>query len=274
MIYFCTREELKDFSNSGLEPYSEVLASHIFCKLGYGIPYKLVKFRGKVASKCKLFNTEDVGFISYYQIPKRSHDIGVTFKFYEEHGWLDLLYGMIVCDAIVFNTDRHFGNFGFLFNTQTLELLRPAPCFDYNLALFLMEVNDAFASTNDFIKKYKPSLGTAFVSSARSALTSELRSKLIALRGFEYPDISDEKFTKERIDWLTQLSNQQIDKILGNDKTDVYASPNKNGISNIYKYRLKYQMTEEQFDSDVPRLFDSLRIDNMGDLEIKIASLL
>lgn len=52
-------------SNAGLEPYCEVLASQIFSKMRVGIRYDLVRFRGKVASKCKLFNNEDVSFIPY-----------------------------------------------------------------------------------------------------------------------------------------------------------------------------------------------------------------
>lgn len=262
------------FSNAGLEPYSEVLASFIFYKLGIGIPYELVHFHKKVASKCRLFNNEKVGFVPYAVVQNANDSLAEIVKMYSTNGWLDDLYGMIVCDAIVFNTDRHMGNFGFLFDTETLELLCPAPCFDYNLALFPMEVNDAFADVNAFINKYTPKLGDRFVVTAREALTSELRSRLIALRGFEYPDISDDKFTKSRIDWLTQLSNQQIDKLLDVDKTDVYISPNKDAISNIYRYQIQNHMTQEQFQDDVPRLMKLFGIQHMAELEEKIVDLL
>ena len=262
------------FSNAGLEPYSEVLSSFIFDKLGCGIKYDLVNFRGKVASKCKLFNSDTVGFVPYAVSSGGSADVGVVVEYYASHGWLDYLYNMLVCDAIVFNTDRHTGNFGFLFDVDTLELLKPAPCFDYNLSLFPMEINDAFADTNAFVNNYTPKIGDKFVSIAQGALTVEIRSKLVALRGFEYPDISDDKFTKKRIDWLTKLSNQQIDKILGIDKTNVYVSPNTDAISNIYKYRIKNRMTEEQFQQDVPRLMKLFGIKHMSELEEKIVDLL
>lgn len=262
------------FSNAGLEPYSEVLASEVFNRLNVGIPYELVHFRGKVASKCKLFNDDSHGFVAYIDVVGQATNLQSVANFYDQRGWGDALRNMLVCDAITFNTDRHFGNFGFMFDTETLELLEPAPCFDYNLSLFPMEVADAFADVNMFINSYTPKLGDEFVSIARGALTSEMRSKLINLRGFEYPDISDEKFTKDRIDWLTKLSNQQIDKILGIDKTDAYISPNKNALSNIYKYRIRNNMTEDQFREDVPRLMKLFGIQHMSELEERIAELL
>lgn len=262
------------FSNAGLEPYSEVLASFIFDSLGVGIPYTLVKFRGKIASKCQLFNDAKTGFVAYMDAIGQMDEVQNVAAEYDRRGWGDAIRDLWVCDAITFNTDRHFGNFGFMFDTDTLELLGPAPGFDYNLALFPMELNDAFADTKSFVQSYTPKIGSNFVEVAKDSLTSSMRSKLINLRGFEYPDISDEKFTKDRIDWLTKLSNQQIDKILGIDKTDVYISPNKNAISNIYKYKIQNNMTEDQFREDVPRLMKLFGIQHMSELEERIAELL
>lgn len=39
-------------------------------------------------------------------------------------------------DVIVCNTDRHFGNFGFLVDNRTIQIVAPAPLFDHGNALF------------------------------------------------------------------------------------------------------------------------------------------
>ena len=43
---------------------------------------------------------------------------------------------MLVLDAIIYNTDRHFGNFGFLINSDTNEIIDFAPLFDHGNSLF------------------------------------------------------------------------------------------------------------------------------------------
>lgn len=262
------------FSNAGMEPYSECLASQIFEAMKAGIYYDVVNYRGKKASRCRLFTNENVGFVPYSAFAQDTDTLIDVTRFYQNYFDIERLKRMLVCDAITFNTDRHFGNFGFLYNTDTLDLIEPAPSFDFNLALFPMEVNDAFADVNLFIPKYTPKLGDDFVEVAKAVLTSDVKSDLINLKGFEYIYEGDEKFTKNRVDWLTNLSNQQIDRILGTTTVSMYTSPNKDYVSNIYKYRLRNKMTEEDFMKDVPRLMKLFGISHMNELEERIVELL
>ena len=43
---------------------------------------------------------------------------------------------MIVFDVLIANKDRHYGNFGFLVDNETNELLCPAPIFDSGYCAF------------------------------------------------------------------------------------------------------------------------------------------
>ena len=43
---------------------------------------------------------------------------------------------MLILDALIFNTDRHFGNFGFLVDNKTNQIVAPAPLFDHGNSLF------------------------------------------------------------------------------------------------------------------------------------------
>lgn len=97
---------------------------------------------------------------------------------------------------------------------------------------------------------------------------------MLNLRGFEYPDISDEEFPKLRIDWLTQLSNQQIDKILGKDTSPAYINPTSAGTTNTYRYMLKFNMTAEQFREDATLLTKALGVSTAAELEDRIVDLL
>lgn len=259
------------FSNSGMEPYSEVAASYVFETLKSGVKYTLTLYRDKVASVCDLFCNEDVGFIAYGDIYS---DCANVIQSYINFGVEEALYRMLVCDAITFNTDRHMWNYGFLFDTDTLRILSGAPAFDYNLSLFPMEDTDALTDVNAFIHDYVPKLGDKFIPTAQAVLTSDIRSDLVNLKGFEYPDICDDKFTKRRLDCLTKISNQQINKILGNDTSSVYINPLTEAVTNCYKYRLKNHMNQEQFEADVPRLMKLFGIQHMSELEEKIVDLL
>lgn len=271
---FMYKRGTEKFSNSGNEPYSEVLASQVFATLKAGIPYILDTYDGKVVSKCKLFTSENVGYIPQHRLIKYDQSFEERLQQYDAYVNSELFRRILICDAITFNTDRHAGNFGCLFNTDTMELIGTAPGFDYNLSLFPMEVNDAFADVNSFVHKYTPSQGVDFVKTARYVLTDSIRNDLLNLRGFEYKLDGDEKFSKERAKWLSILSNEQIDNILGQTKVPMYSSPNKDSISNLYRYRIKNHMSEEDFQKDVPRLMKLFDIQHMSELEEHIVELM
>lgn len=49
---------------------------------------------------------------------------------------------MVLFDSLIFNYDRHFGNFGFLKNNYTNEYCRPFPIFDNGSGLFAYAMPD------------------------------------------------------------------------------------------------------------------------------------
>ena len=61
-------------------------------------------------------------------------------------GYADAIRDMLVFDALIYNEDRHFGNFGLLRNSHTGEVIAPAPLFDNGLSLF------SFAMLNDYVQ--------------------------------------------------------------------------------------------------------------------------
>ena len=130
-------------SGLGQEPYNEVVATNLHKRLlkrGEYVKYALKTKGNSIYSVCSNFLNNNEEFIPaiwvsnmYFQ---KTHES--TYSHYvncckllgaAEKDVKDHLSKMIVCDAILSNTDRHFRNFGIIRNVDTLEC-KPAPIFD------------------------------------------------------------------------------------------------------------------------------------------------
>ena len=106
---------------------------------------------------------------------------------------------MIVFDAVICNTDRHYGNFGLLIDSRTREIMAPAPLFDHGNALFNYAGEENWASEEvlqNYIDTLVPVAYPDFIEEAKKVMTTELRGKVRSLldlhiekRGrINYPD--------------------------------------------------------------------------------------
>ena len=175
------------YANAGFEPYSEVLAAEVLQAASIDhVPYTIENFHGKLASKCPLFASEKVGFVSAHRFFDGPFDVEDVLAFCDAHGGDESFREMIVMDAVMANVDRHAGNYGFLVDNETGEILRMAPLFDQNMAcLPMMMEHDDF---DEYLSMIGPKIGASFVSIARALITSDIRAKLVALKDFEYTD--------------------------------------------------------------------------------------
>ncbi len=175
------------YANAGFEPYSEVLAAQLLeaAKVPH-VPYSVVKFHGQLACKCPLFTSEQEGFVSAHRFFNRIFDVDDMLQFCAAHGCEESFREMIAMDAVMANVDRHAGNYGFMVNNDTGEVLRMAPLFDHNMAcLPMMMEGDDF---DWYLSMIGPKIGTGFIPIARELMTPQIRSKLVALKDFEYTD--------------------------------------------------------------------------------------
>ncbi|MEC4183505.1 hypothetical protein VJ918_01660 [Adlercreutzia sp. R21] len=175
------------YANAGFEPYSEVLASDLLeaARIDH-VPYTVEMHHGKLASKCPLFTSEETGFVSAHRFFDGPFDVEDMIAFCREHGGEEAFREMVVMDAVMANVDRHAGNYGFLVDNATGEILRMAPLFDQNMAcLPTMMEHDDF---DEYVSLIGPKIGSDFVIAARKLITADIRTKLIALKDFEYAD--------------------------------------------------------------------------------------
>ena len=121
---------------------------------------------------------------------------------------------MCVLDALTLNPDRHYGNFGFLFDNQTMAISGMAPVFDNNRALFPELDEDKLAAPDWYIERCRPKLGRDFIITARGLLTDEIRADLEKLRGFRFENHPRLPISEARLDLLRELVQRQLDQIL------------------------------------------------------------
>ena len=200
------------FANSGFEPYSEKLASDLLqaAKVKH-VPYSLIKFHDKLASKCPLFTSEEKGFVSIHRFFEGNFDIDDALEFCAKHNSEERFREMVVFDGVIGNLDRHAGNYGFLVDNDTGEILELAPLFDHNMSClpYMMEQDDF----DDYLSQIGPKIGIDFVDIAKTLITAEIRAKLIELKNFQYEDPGFE-YPEWKLEAVNHLKDVQIKAIL------------------------------------------------------------
>lgn len=92
------------------------------------VQYDLENWKGILASKCMLFTDINTSFVPVGRIIKRS-TLKVCLDNYKSLGdvFYEQLCSMLVFDAVIYNEERHFGNFGILRDNHTGQIVSPAP---------------------------------------------------------------------------------------------------------------------------------------------------
>lgn len=181
-------------SNTGREPTSEVLAYQVGKHAGFNvIDYSLRKWNkgGKnFYSVCELFTSKKQSYISIGRIIKTG-GIAKVREYFEKLGkdFTDSLNEMIVFDAIICNTDRHFGNFGVLIDNKTNKVIKMAPLFDHGNSLFNFASKDVWKSKKEFdayVDAQKPVVYDDFMVEAKKYLTKKIKEKVKKLFNFKF----------------------------------------------------------------------------------------
>lgn len=206
-------------SNTGNEPYSEFYACQIGRMLGINIvPYSLSKWKDTLCSTCELFTSKDISFVPVGRIV-RSGGIAAVKEYYKGLGaeFENALNDMLVFDALIFNTDRHYGNFGFLIDSRTNRIAAPAPLFDHGNSLFNFAGADALKSRESLLKYAKaqmPCVYDDYVAEARKALTHERRNAVRRLLDLKLPRHGRYNLSNERLSLIEYAVSQRAAELL------------------------------------------------------------
>lgn len=206
-------------SNTGCEPYSEYYAAQIAETMGINsVSYNLSKWKGELCSVCDLFTSKDYSYLPIGRMVTVGGMEAVR-EYYQSLGkeYIDALNTMLVFDAVIFNTDRHFGNFGFMVNNKTNKITASAPLFDHGNALFNYAGRDDlenFAALEAYAATLMPCTYDDFTGTAKKALTPELREGLRHLLDFKFKKHPRYNLPDKRLKLLEQFVRKQARVLL------------------------------------------------------------
>ncbi len=204
--------------NTGYEPYSEFFATQLLNKLNYyHVNYYLDKWKCMIVSVCPLFTSKEC---SYVQIGDLIDNIDIikTANYFYEQGYFDDFSNMILFDALVMNTDRHFGNFGLIRHNKTGKFISMAPIFDNGNTLLSMELPTDLENREKVIE----------------IITA--KEKNISFYGISYDDLVLKFCNKKHIKDLNLLANFKfnIDEKYG------FSKKRMDNLSFMIRYRAKH----------------------------------
>ena len=174
--------------NAGREPYSEFYASQIAQHMQlHHVHYDLVKWKNILASRCKLFTDINTAYIPVGYIVK-SGGLKACLDFFASvsDNALDEIKSMLVFDALIYNEDRHFSNFGVLMNSRTCKFIGAAPVFDNGISLFNYALHDDYFNLQDYSKTRLSYYGIPFENICSQVLDEKQRKELKRMIGFRF----------------------------------------------------------------------------------------
>lgn len=201
-------------ANTGKEPYSEFYAAQVAAAMGIPhVTYGLSKWKGQLCSTCELFTSKDISFIPASTLISTSK-ISQIIDWFDDHGWKNDLADMLVLDAIIRNTDRHLGNFGFLVDNHTNQLLRPAPIFDNGLSLYCYVMDNDLNNLSEQEKTLTPALYADFDEVALHVIGQKQKQELRHLLTFKFKKHSRYNLSDERIKMLESAIQGKVRYLL------------------------------------------------------------
>ncbi|MDR1862227.1 MAG: hypothetical protein LBQ41_04350 [Candidatus Ancillula sp.] len=202
------------------EPLSEVLAYEIAKQLEFNCvkyEYEERKRNDEILSysSCDNFSSEDFSFLPAYSLAEYGtlKNRENTELINEQFGFTKQFNQMALLDALTFNNDRHYNNFGYMYDSNTGKITDFSPIFDTGQSLFYKtpEANiDRDFEDIFLVKDLRTRLNFIDMLKQQNVkITSETFAKLdISLIGKEF----EGKFP-ERIETIRKAIDIQVGKI-------------------------------------------------------------
>lgn len=206
-------------SNAGREPYCEYYASQIAETMQLNaVHYDLENWKGITASKCALFTNKD---ISYVPIGRIVHTGGIQkcLEYYDSLGqeFGEQIRSMLVFDALIYNEDRHFGNFGVLRDNNSGKIIAPAPIFDNGLSLLCYAGKDdlvSFSALEEYAKTRTTPYRLSFEEVCAAVMGTKQKEQLRRMIGFHFKRHTSLNFSEAHLQMLEKLLEVRVRKLL------------------------------------------------------------
>lgn len=202
-------------ANTGNEPYSEFYASQVAQAMGLdAVAYELENWKGILASRCKLFTDINTAYIPIGRIV-REGGLKACLEYYRQLGpeAYEQIKSMLVFDAVIYNEDRHFGNFGVLRDNHTGKVTGAAPVFDNGMSLFNFAMPEDFQDLDSYAKTRGTAYSVSFESvcqEVRGPIQARQLRKLIGFTFHRHPRLNWPEYRLEAIERHLQKRVRQL----------------------------------------------------------------
>jgi hypothetical protein len=204
-------------ANTGNEPYSEFYACQIAEVMGLNaVIYDLENWKGILASKCELFTDFNTAFIPVGQIV-HAGGLRACVDYYGSLGedFTESIHSMLAFDAVVYNEDRHFGNFGILRDNHSGAVIASAPLFDHGVSLFNNAMPGDFLNLDEYAKTRYPAYGNVSFERIVSEICGKTQAKqLRALIGFQFRRHASINWPAERLAAIEKHIQKRVRALL------------------------------------------------------------
>ncbi len=203
-------------SNAGREPYCEYYACQIAeaMKLN-AVHYDLENWKGITASRCALFTDIDTSFIPIGRIV-RTGGIQACLNYYDSLGkeFSEQIRSMLVFDAVIYNEDRHFGNFGVLRDNHTGKIIAPAPIFDNGLSLFCFAGAGDIPDLTEYAGTRATPYNLSYYEICAEVMGAKQKAQLRRLIGFKFKRHSYLNLPEEHLQSIERTLERRVRELL------------------------------------------------------------
>ena len=203
-------------ANAGNEPFSEFYASQIAERMELKhVDYSLAKWKGNICSVCELFTDIDHSYVPVFRfVPDYSLRTVADYIRNLGKDYYDEFVDMLIFDALIYNEDRHFGNFGFIVDNKTNQPCSFAPIFDHGLSLFNYAMMDDLEHIEEYAKTRSSSYGVPFENIVREFITPRQKAKLRRMIGFRFEMNSSYNLPAKRLRKIEDHLQVRISELL------------------------------------------------------------
>lgn len=208
-------------ANTGKEPYSEFYAAQIAERMGLKhVTYDLSKWKGLICSRCELFTDINTSYVPIHRfLPNCTLTKTVEYLKSLGDSFYDEFADMMIFDALICNTDRHFGNFGLLVDNKTNKPIALAPIFDNGLSLFNYAMEDDLREIEKYAQTRIPAFeGVSYDALVKEFLSDRQREELRKLINFKFKKHSKYNLPNDRLKIIEAFIQTRVQKILNMKK--------------------------------------------------------
>lgn len=203
-------------ANTGKEPYSEFYAAQIAQTMGIKhVDYNLRQWKGMLSSVCELFTDINTAYVPIGRFVGKDSLLAIAqlLKDYGEEFYNEFA-DMLVFDALIFNTDRHTGNFGLLVDSHTNKVKAFAPVFDNGLSLFNIAMEDDLADIENYSKTRKPAMGGSYEEVVRAFISERQRVMLRKMINFKFTLHPRYNLPKSKLKGIEKFLQKRVNELL------------------------------------------------------------